>query len=119
MNLLSEFQFKLLIFLAFFICIFFVWFFLHRARHKERLMMLEKGIDPELVFQQKKSFRFPWLKLGIVIIGLSVGIMIISLLASLKLLDNGGGAFPLGILGLSGGISMVIANRLDKRSNNN
>lgn len=106
-----------LVWLALVVCIFLVWFYSHRAKHKERLMMLEKGMDPNSFFTEKKLFKFPWLKIGIVIIGLSVGLMIIALLASLKSLDQGGNALPLAILGLCGGISMVIANRFNKSNN--
>ncbi len=101
----------IILWLAFITCLFFVWFFSHRANHKERLMMIEKGFDIE-ERSKKKGIGFPWLKLGIIIIGLSVGLLIITLLASLKLLDKGGNALPLAILGLCGGTAMVIANNL-------
>ncbi len=98
-------------------CVFLVWYFLHRARHKERLMMMEKGIDPQTHAYAGKRFRFPWAKFGIIIMGLSVGLIIISILVSLKALDGGGNALPLAILGICGGASMVLANRLDNDTN--
>ncbi|MES2374193.1 MAG: DUF6249 domain-containing protein [Bacteroidota bacterium] len=98
--------------LAFIICLFFVWFFSHRANHKERLMMIEKGIDAEEQAKRKDRSGFSWLKLGILVIGLSVGLLIITILVSLNLLDKGGNALPLAILGLCGGTAMVIANTL-------
>jgi heme/copper-type cytochrome/quinol oxidase subunit 2 len=55
--------------LAFIICLFFVWFFSHRANHKERLMMIEKGMDMEEQVKKKARSGFPWLKLGILVIG--------------------------------------------------
>ena len=95
------------------ICIFLVWFFSQRARHKEKLMMMEKGIDPKSNPYNNNGFRFPWQKIGITIIGLGVGLIIISILTSLKALEGGGNALPLAILGICGGASMVLANRLD------
>jgi hypothetical protein len=102
-----------LVWLAIITCIFLVWFFSHRARHKERLMMMEKGIDPQSNPYKGKQFTFPWLKIGIIVIGLSVGLAIISLLISIKALEPGGNELPLAILGICGGISMVLANRMD------
>ncbi len=101
-----------LVWLAVITCIFLVWYFSHRAKHKERLMMMEKGIDPQLNPFKSKGFIFPWLKVGIIIIGLSIGLVIISILVSTQSLNNNN-ALPMAILGLCGGISMVIANRLD------
>lgn len=103
------------IFLAFFVCLFLVWFFSHRAKHREKMLILEKDLDPKSIFKENKHFHFPWAKIGIVIIGLSIGLLIISILVSLKVLENGGNAFPLGILGICGGVSMVIARRIDNR----
>lgn len=100
-----------LVFIPLVVCIFLVWFFSHRAKHRERLMMMEKGIDP-LVISNNKRPRYLWQRIGIIIIGLSIGLAIISLFAGLKVLDKWGNAFPLAILGVCGGISMVIANRL-------
>ena len=99
------------------ICIFLVWYFSQRARHKEKLMMMEKGIDLNSNPYNSKGFRFPWQKIGITIMGLSVGLIIISILASLKALEGGGNALPLAILGICGGASMVLANRLDNDKN--
>lgn len=99
-----------LVWVAFIICIFLVWFFSHRAKHKERLMMIEKGLNVGEHLQKQESFRFPWLKLGIVVIGLSIGLLIIAILVGFKLLERGGNTLPLSILGVCGGISMVIAN---------
>lgn len=100
--------------IVFIICVFLAWFFSHRARHKERMMMIEKGINiDELSKKEGKIIRFPWLKLGIVILGLSIGLLIIAMLVALHLLDKGGNALPLSILGICGGISFIIANYLN------
>lgn len=95
---------------AFIICLFLVWFFSHRASHKERLMMIEKGLDTEEHKKKNPGFRFPWQKIGIVIIGLSMGLLLIAFFSALGVLEIFGNAFPLALLGICGGIAMVIAN---------
>lgn len=107
-------QFYPLIWIAFIICVFLAWFFSHKARHKERMMMIEKGLNIDELSKKEegKIIRFPWLKLGVVILGLSVGLLIIALLVALNVLDKGGNALPLSILGICGGISFIIANYL-------
>lgn len=107
-----------LVWIAFIVCMFLVWFFWHRANHEERLMMIEKGHDPDELAKKNPGFKFPWLKIGILIIGLSVGLLLISLLVSLKLLDKGGNAFPLAILGVCGGVAMVIGNNIKNGKSN-
>lgn len=74
--------------------------------------MIEKGMDMEEQSKKKVRSGFPWLKLGILLIGLSIGLLIITILVALDLLDKGGNALPLAILGLCGGVAMVIANNL-------
>ena len=107
-------QLYTLVWIAFITCVFLVWFFSHRAKHKERMMMIEKGINVEEIIKTGKKFRLPWLKLGIVIIGLSIGLFIIVVLVMLDKLDKGGNVLPLAILGLCGGGAMVVANYVNK-----
>jgi hypothetical protein len=97
-------------FLGFCLCIFMAWYYAHTARHKERMLMIEKGMDPDAHAAPKGSVL---LKLGIVVIGLSLGMVIIGILAYYHALGDPG-AIPLGILGLSGGISLLIANHVSK-----
>jgi hypothetical protein len=97
-------------FLGFCICLFMAWYFAHEARHKERMLMIEKGMDPDAHAVPKGSAL---LKFGIVVIGLSLGVVLIGTLAHFDALVDPD-AIPLGILGLSGGISLLIANRVSK-----
>jgi len=61
---------------------FFAWFFYQQARNRERMVLIEKGESLDEIFkkQQKNQVRFffPWLKLGNVILGLSLGFGLIS-----------------------------------------
>lgn len=62
--------------------VFFAWFFYLKARTRERTALIEKaaeGIDMTAIFDRKKRnwrFNFPWLKLGIVIVGICLGVVI-------------------------------------------
>ncbi len=107
--------FIILILGAMIICIALVRYFTNRAKHKERMLMIEKGITPPSITPS----QFPWQKIGIVIIGISIGLVIISILAAMGALrDNSTTAVPLAILGICGGLSMVLANRLDSNQRN-
>ena len=97
-----------ILFLAFLTAGFLAWYFSHKSREKERLMLIEKGVDvPELERGVKFSFRFPWLKIGILITfiatGLVVGILISENTASRHPFE------PIMML-LFGGLGMIFAH---------
>lgn len=77
---------------------FLTWYFVHKARHKERILMIEKGLYTE---KDKVILKVPWLKLGIVLFGLGLGVLLIGLLAKYGLL-SGPGSIPIGILIITG-----------------
>ncbi|GAB3931029.1 DUF6249 domain-containing protein [Mucilaginibacter myungsuensis] len=60
--------------LTFAIILFFflAWFFSHRARHRETMLMIEKGMNPN---DLKSSNRWPFAlrKIAVVILGFAVG----------------------------------------------
>lgn len=106
--------------IIFIVAIFLAWFFRQQARNKERLLLIEKGENPDQLFERKeKKFSFPWLKLGIIILGLSIGLGLIVLaefISTSRQLMNG--PFPFFIMGVCGGISMIIAHFVEKRQVN-
>lgn len=104
----------IIVFITLMLFAFLAWYFSHKARHRQMLMLIEKGIDIEKVKPGKK-FSFPWLKLGIAVIGFSMGLLIIAVLDHNNLL-KGPGALPLSILGISSGISLVIAHYFTKKT---
>ncbi|MES2005412.1 MAG: DUF6249 domain-containing protein [Bacteroidota bacterium] len=105
------------VFMALIVCILLVWYFSNRAKHKERMVMIEKGITPPSDTTNRSGFA--WQKIGIVVIGLSIGLMLISFLAVMGLLrDNSTSALPLAILGICGGVSMIVANRMSSNKRN-
>ena len=90
---------------------FLTWYFSHRARHKERLLMIEKGIP---TIKDHTGAPFPWLKLGVVLLGLGIGLLLIAILATNGLL-KGPGSLPISILAICGGVSLLIANYIGKK----
>jgi hypothetical protein len=103
------------VWISFLTCLFLAWYFSHKARHEERKMLIQKGLNADDLVKTEKGFKFPWFKLGIVIIGLSVGLGIIAILVNLGLTGRSDAIYP-AILGLCGGSSLVIAYFIDKRS---
>ncbi len=109
--------FKTIPWLGFFAAITISWIFYLKARHKERIALIEKGVDPSEIYSApKEPFRFPWLKIGIIVSGISVGfalgILLIILLPDSQLARTGLGLIISGLL--FGGISMIIAHYVDK-----
>jgi hypothetical protein len=107
--------------------LFFTWFFIHKARAKERLLLLEKGIDLSNLPQIGKfKFDFPWLKIGIITTSISIGaflgIFLLSIPGVVKLIPQNfiyPGDIIYGMLLLFGGIGMILANFLDKPKEQN
>lgn len=100
--------------IAIIICLFLVWFFSHRASHQERMLRIEMGIQPE---QKKGDRQSVWIKIAFLLGGLGVALLLISILVSLKMLDSGGNALPLALIGICGGVSMLLANRYTEKKN--
>ncbi len=66
--------------------LFFTWFFIHKARAKERLLMIEKGIDISNISNGGKfNFSIPLLKIGFVLAGASIGAALGEVLHNIKI----------------------------------
>lgn len=98
------------------ICIFLAWFFTHKARHRERLLMIEKGMNPDENADKVFSIRKAVFKLGVVVVGLGVGLGIIGILVQLNALGRSG-AIPISILAICGGGALALSNRLTNPKN--
>lgn len=62
------------------VALFLAWYFFQQARNRERMALIKKGKKWEEFFQTEKKnnkFIFPWLKMGIVAVGMSVPFLII------------------------------------------
>jgi hypothetical protein len=61
--------------LGFFAAILLSFYFYLRFRNKERMALIEKGVDVTEIFKSRDfSFKFPWLRLGILALGIGFGI---------------------------------------------
>jgi hypothetical protein len=95
------------VFIFFMAGVFLTWFFIHKAKTKERLMLIEKGIDLSPYSQDFKfETNFPWLKMGIVIASMGLGLLLGSVYNERVITT--------GLVLLFGGAGMVISNYLDK-----
>lgn len=109
--------FKALPWIAFFAAITLSYIYYIRARNRERLALIEKGTNAPDAFREKK---FPWLKIGIVITGVSIGVLLV-LIYFFTAPDN---TIPGEVLMLLmivsglifGGISMIIAHFVDRKN---
>ena len=86
------------------------------------MALIEKGVDVSDIYAKRgEAFRFPWLKIGIIITGISVGVSIILVfwLQKASFTSRTGGLGLLMLISgiLFGGISMIIAYLVDKPVN--
>jgi len=103
--------------------IFLTWFFIHKAKSKERLLLIDKGIDLSALSKsdsQKMNFHFPWLKIGIVITSISIGLLVGAFLMAIPFFEEvAAGQLPLLLIFLFGGIGMILAYVIDKPKKQN
>ncbi len=101
--------------LALVAAVFFYWYFSHKARTRERLLIIEKGLDPSVLPMQEglfKNFSFPWVKLGVVIASAALGLLVATLVVELPFMRTGSDHPELiatGILFLFAGAGMILA----------
>ena len=60
--------------------LFLAWYFIRRARFKEKIILLEKGIDiKDLKIMGDDKTYSPWLRIGIIITGTALGALFVSM----------------------------------------
>jgi hypothetical protein len=105
-----------ILFLLFMAGLFLAWYFSHKARVKERMLLIEKGIDLSSLLKSGKfviNFSFPWLKLGILITSISIGCLLgVILWISIKV--NNLDTLTWTLMFTFGGIGMILAHYIDK-----
>lgn len=113
-----------LIWLGFFAAVFLAWYFYLKARNKERMALIESGKDvSEIYSKQKIELRFPWLKLGIIGTGFSLGLMIAFTFVEITLESWANGQrmeeepILFGVVSLFTAISIIVAYFVDKPKN--
>ena len=104
-----------ILFLSLILSAFFAWFFYNRSRHEERKMIIQQGGDfSESQFPPKEnSYKYVWLKLGILVVGICIGMITLGIISNLDVRLNGI-IYP-GIIGLCGGGAMIFSHYLVKK----
>lgn len=110
---------------------FMAWFHYQKAKERERMYLLEKGesLEDILLTQAKNKirFEFPWLKSGIICLGLSTSFLAIGILhlntafleqyAEKEALELFKGFLTTFILGIGMGSSLIANHFIDKKHN--
>jgi len=102
------------IFITFCILMFLAWFFAHRAKHKERLAMIERGMHPDEKNANDKDKLSASQKLAVVVLGLSAGLVVIAVLANFGALGRSD-AIPAAILGAFGAGALLVAHSFSNK----
>jgi hypothetical protein len=89
------------------------------ARHKEKMMLIEKGADPALFKRQQLKFsRYNTFKYGLLLVGVAIGIIVAGIMAEIHFVDDVAAYFS-SIL-FFGGLALITAfllrNKLDKEN---
>ena len=93
------------------ICFVLAWFFWQRARHRELMLMIEKGIDPaEHTSKTGKTLR----TVAIILIGAAIGTAINTIMSNLGLYGMHSDSGTLAVFGLSIGAALYYAARPDQ-----
>lgn len=83
------------------------------TRYRERMNMLDKGVDP--AFFNKNNSKSQSLKVGMLFVAIAFGILVGNLLYKNNLLDKSVAYFSMILL--FGGISLIIHFLIEKKSN--
>ena len=103
----------LLVAIAAFAAIFGIVYVFLMTRHRERMSMLEKGVDPSLFTSKPISTSYT-LKIGMLSTGVALGILLGNLLH--KTYDIERGPAFLSMVFLFGGLSLIANYMIDKKT---
>ena len=95
------------------IFLFLAWFFVNRAKARDRQFLIEKGIntdDPNF----RSSSHFSLLKAGIIVVGISLSLFLVGILDKFASI---GATTAFAIILLFAGASMILANFIRKKDN--
>ena len=95
-----------------FAALFGVFYLYITARNKERLSMIEKGADASM-FTTKRRYYAMTLKLGMLLVGISLGILIGSFIDEYTTLPEEVGYFSM--IFLFGGAALIINALMEKK----
>jgi hypothetical protein len=110
--------------LGFFAAIILSFYFYLRFRNKERMALVEKGVDVSEIFKSRDfSFKIPWLRLGMLAIGVGFGILVgylVIVLVPQKFAGNNQQFISLILmfsLLIFGGVGIILGNFIEKSRN--
>lgn len=103
---------QILIPIALFGSIFGIFYVYINARNKERLSMIEKGADASM-FSTKRKYYAMTLKIGMLLVGISLGILIGSFIDEYTTLPEEVGYFSM--IFLFGGTALIINALMEKK----
>lgn len=110
--------------IGFFAAITFSFYFYLRFRNSERMSLIEKGIDVSEIYKKREnSFKLPWLRLGMLSIGIGCGIFVaylVIVLAPPTFAGNNQQYISLILmfsLLIFGGLGILLGNFLEKSRN--
>lgn len=95
-----------IIFIFFMVGVFFTWFFIYKAKTRERMALIERQMDPTLFLEKKSEKKFPWLRTGIVLLFAGMGFALGS--------DHNSMGIAIGFTLGFGGAGMIVANFFDR-----
>lgn len=112
-----------LVWLGFFASIFFGWYYYIQARNKERMALIDKNADVSEIFRVRRhTFRFPWLRLGMIFLGVGLGLLMALFVSNKTSIRDGEGdtigVLVIGFMMLFGGIGAVVSHFIDKPKEN-
>jgi hypothetical protein len=84
-------------------------YFSTKARNRERMALIEKGVDVSEIYKRNEN-PHGFFKFGIVIIGIAVGLVFSHILVSLNVLPHVIAYFSMILL--FGGVAVLVANHL-------
>ena len=87
--------------------LFLAWYFIRRAKFKEKVTLIEKGIDiKDLNLIGENKQYSPWLRIGIIITGTALGALLVTIV-------NFGKETSEAIILLFTGVSVILAYLID------
>lgn len=108
-------------FIAFFATVFGIMYVFYHTRNKERMALIEKGADASLFNTGKENSRnYIWnwskftLKIGMLAMGISAGIIAGAILESYNIMPDGPGYVSM--VFFFGGLSLVLFYVFDRKS---
>jgi len=100
-----------LVSLAAFATIFGIIYILVITRYRERMAMLEKGVDPS-TFASKNRFASNTLKFGMLSVGIALGILMANMLYKSEVIERAPAYFAMTFL--FGGLSLILNFIIDR-----